>query len=50
MIAVALLIAIPTAAGYWRIFEKAGHPGWASLVPVYNDLIVLRMIGRPNWW
>jgi hypothetical protein len=34
----------------WRIFEKAGQPGWAAIVPVYNWLILLRIIGRPWWW
>jgi len=35
---------------YWRIFEKAGQPGWASLIPIYDALIVLRIIGKPWWW
>src|SRR5688572_7643279 len=34
----------------WRIFVKAGQPGWAALVPVYNVLILLQIIGRPWWW
>ncbi len=36
--------------GHWKLFEKAGHPGWAALVPVYNWVIWLRMIGKPIWW
>ena len=34
----------------WRIFAKAGKPGWASLIPVYNTLVQLQVIQRPWWW
>ena len=30
----------------WRLFEKAGKPGWASIIPVYNYLVELEIIGR----
>src|SRR5919199_1387501 len=35
---------------YWRIFAKAGQPGWASLIPVYNLVTLLRITGRSGWW
>ena len=34
----------------WRIFEKAGKPGWAALVPIFNTLVELEIIQRPLWW
>jgi len=34
----------------WRIFAKAGKPGWASIVPIYNILVELEIVGRPWWW
>ena len=34
----------------WRIFVKAGKPGWAAIVPIYNVLVELQIIGRPWWW
>ncbi len=34
----------------WKIFEKAGQPGWAAIIPIYNKLIMLRIVGRPDWW
>ena len=34
----------------WKVFSKAGRPGWASLVPVYNTLVMLWMAGKPWWW
>ena len=35
---------------YWRIFEKAGKPGWAILIPIYNGLVLLQIVGKPWWW
>ena len=37
-------------AGLWKVFTKAGQPGWAVLVPFYNVLVVLRIVGRPDIW
>ena len=37
-------------ASVWKVFVKAGQPGWAAIVPIYNTLIQLRIIGRPWWW
>lgn len=36
--------------GLWRVFTKAGQPGWASLVPIYNAWVLLKIVGRPGWW
>jgi hypothetical protein len=37
-------------AGMWRVFSKAGQPGWAVLVPFYNNYILLKIGGMPGWW
>ena len=34
----------------WKVFAKAGKPGWASIVPIYNVLVQLEIVGRPWWW
>lgn len=34
----------------WKIFTKANQPGWAVLVPIYNTLVFLKVIGKPWWW
>ncbi len=34
----------------WRIFVKAGKPGWAAIIPIYNYLVELEILGRPWWW
>lgn len=37
-------------ASMWVIYEKAGKPGWTSIVPIYNYFIFLEIIGKPWWW
>lgn len=37
-------------AGMWKTFSKAGKPGWACLVPIYNIVVMLQIAGRPVWW
>jgi len=37
-------------ATFWKVFEKAGKPGWASIIPIYNSIVILQIAGRPVWW
>jgi len=43
-------IVVLVVASYWRIFEKAGQPGWAAIIPIYNLYILLKVVGKPGWW
>lgn len=45
-----LLIFVAIIAGVWKVFVKAGKPGWASLIPIYNIVVLLQIVGRPIWW
>jgi len=45
-----LAVAVVVIIGGWKVFEKAGHPGWAILIPFYNAYIMLKIAGRPGWW
>lgn len=45
-----LAIATIVIIGQWKAFEKAGQPGWACLIPVYNMYILLKIGGKPWWW
>ncbi len=47
---IALLLCIIWFVGMWRVFEKAGEPGWAALIPFYNLWVMVRMGGKPWWW
>ena len=45
-----LAVTVLLLVSYWRVFDKAGRPGWASLVPIYNLVTLLRISGRSGWW
>ncbi|MDH2904673.1 MAG: DUF5684 domain-containing protein [Actinomycetota bacterium] len=34
----------------WRVFAKAGEPGWGIFIPIYNLYLVCKISGRPEWW
>ncbi len=34
----------------WRIYSKAGQPGWACIIPIYNLVVYMQIIGRPISW
>jgi hypothetical protein len=42
-------VSVLGVAGMWRVYEKAGEPGWACLVPIYNFIVLLRIAGE-RWW
>jgi hypothetical protein len=45
-----LAIIVLAIAGVWSTFTKAGQPGWGSIIPIYNVILMLRVAGRPAWW
>lgn len=45
-----LAIIVLYIAGLWKIFEKAGKPGWAAIIPIYNMIIIAEIVGKPIWW
>ena len=47
---IVLLLLIPIALGYWLLFEKAGEKGWKALIPFYNIIVLLKIVGRPWYW
>ena len=44
-----VIVIIFIAAG-WRLFSKAGQPGWAVLIPFYNLYLYTQILRRPKWW
>src|SRR5690606_37136453 len=46
LLAVVLLMIV----SMWKIFEKAGRPGWEAIIPIYNAYILLKIVGKPGWW
>lgn len=45
-----LAITVLMIAACWKIFTKAGQPGWAAIIPIYNWYMWCKIVGRPGWW
>ncbi len=50
LIQILLLFVIITAESQWKIYKKAGKEGWASIVPIYNVIVLLEIVKKPTWW
>jgi hypothetical protein len=37
-------------ASIWKVYAKAGQPGWACIIPIYNIIVLLKIVGKPWWW
>ncbi|MFC4159693.1 DUF5684 domain-containing protein [Chitinimonas lacunae] len=48
LVYVAVIVAF--IAGMWKVYVKAGQPGWAVLIPFYNLYVLLQIAKRPGWW
>ena len=44
-----IMVTVIEIVGAWFMFEKAGEPGWAAIIPIYNYLIAIKIAGKP-WW
>ena len=47
---ISLAIAVLIIVAMWKVFTKAGQPGWASIIPIYNLYVLCKIAGRPWWW
>ena len=45
-----LVVLILVIASMWKVFAKAGQPGWAAIIPIYNLIILLQIADKPIWW
>lgn len=45
-----IALSLAVIIGIWKVFTKAGKPGWAILIPIYNAIVMLEIAGRPIWW
>ncbi len=34
----------------WKVYTKAGKPGWAVIIPIYNIIVLLEIVDKPIWW
>jgi hypothetical protein len=45
-----LAVVVLMIAALWKIYAKANQPGWAAIIPIYNVVVLLNIVGRPVWW
>ena len=46
----AVAIIVFMIVSVWKMFEKAGQPGWAAIIPIYNIIVMLQVAKKPVWW
>ena len=47
---VSLVLGLLMLISIWKIFKKAGKHGWASIVPIYNFIVLIEVAGLPLWY
>jgi hypothetical protein len=50
LLAIILGFVVFIIAAIWKVFEKAGQPGWAVIIPIYNYYIMTKIAGKPRYW
>ena len=50
LIVVAIALIVFYAIVGWRVFEKAGQPGWTAIIPIVNYFFLAKAAGKPAWW
>ena len=46
----ALALQIIHFLGTWKLYISAGFKAWQAAVPIYNAVILMKIINRPKWW
>jgi len=47
---ISLILTVLLIVSMWKIYTKAQKPGWACLIPIYNIIVLLEIVGKPWWW
>jgi len=45
-----LIIQVIHFLGTWKLYVKAGRKAWEALIPIYNAIVLMKIINRPKWW
>jgi len=45
-----LVVQVIHGLGTWKLYLKAGKKAWEAFVPIYNAIILMKIINRPQWW
>jgi len=47
---IGLAFAFLMIVAMWKVYVKAGRPGWATLIPIYNTYVFLKIAGKSGLW
>ena len=45
-----LIIQVIHFLGTWKLYVKAGRKAWEAAIPIYNGVVLMKIINRPWWW
>ncbi len=45
-----LILQVVHFLGTWKLYQKAGRKAWEAGIPIYNAIILMKIINRPKWW
>ena len=45
-----LIIQVVHFISTWKLYQKAGRKSWEAAIPVYNSIVLMKIINRPTWW
>lgn len=50
MLIACLIFFVLIVIAQWKVFEKAGEKGWKSIIPIYGQYILFKIVGAQNWF
>ena len=45
-----LIVQLVHFLGTWKLYVKAGRKSWEAAIPIYNAIVLMKIINRPKWW
>ena len=46
---VGFIVSVLSIVALWKLFKKAGKPGWASIIPIYNIVVLFQIVNISPW-
>ncbi len=50
LVTIFLIIQVIHFLGAWKLYLKADRKAWEALIPIYNAIVLMKVIKRPTWW
>lgn len=47
---IAGIVSVIMIVSLWKLYEKAGKPGWACLIPIYSTIVMIEIAKKPMIW